>query len=182
MLPRTRPPGGGTGVGAVSADEFTGRPWWTSLLWTCGQRWGRDLGHALHMTAWPDVHGEDFPCLEGERRFQMVRILFCFSLSIQIPHRCSSSVATVAHVRHGLRRGRVAALRPLDEVATGTFLTATTGSSLASHRFCLFCFYAAVLTPRPCPSRFQADAAAVGVVGRGRVIRQGTAAAAGRGW
>ena len=30
---------------------------------------------------------------------------------------CSSSVATVARVHGGLRRGRAAALRPLDEVA-----------------------------------------------------------------
>ena len=45
-----------------------------------------------------------------------------------------------------------------------------------SCRFCLFCFYAAVLTPRPCPPRFQADAAAAGVVGRDRAVRQGTAA------
>ena len=50
-----------------------------------------------------------------------------------------------------------------------------------SYRFCLFRFYAAVLTPRPRPPRFQADAAAAGVVGRGRAICQGAAAAAGRG-
>ena len=30
-----------------------------------------------------------------------------------------------------------------------------------SCRFCLFCFYAAVLTPRPCLPRFQANSAAV---------------------
>ena len=55
--------------------------------------------------------------LEGGRRFQLVRFLFCFSFSIQISHNCSSSVATVARVHGGLRRGRAAALRPLNEVA-----------------------------------------------------------------
>ena len=131
--------------------------------------------------------------MEGGRRFQLVRFFCCFSFSIQISHSCFSSVATVAHVLDGLRRGRATAMHPLDEVvarlggggkaadeaAAGTFLTAperaTAGSCLVSCWFCLFRFYAAALTPSPCPPRFQAVAAAAGVVGRGRAVRQGSA-------
>ena len=74
---------------------------------------------------------------------------------------------TVVCVLDGLRRGRAVAVRPLDEVvarlggrgggkaadeaSTGTFLTAleraTAGLCLVSCWFCLFCFYAAALTP-----------------------------------
>ena len=125
--------------------------------------------------------------LKGGRHFQLARFLFSFSFSIQISHSCSSFVATVAHVHGGLCRGQAAALRPLDEVAVRLgrgcqrpltrcwrkhFLTApereTAEVCVISCRFCLFCFYAAALTPHPCPPRFQANAGAVGVVGRGR--------------
>ena len=55
------------------------------------------------------------------------------------------------------------------------------GTGAGELQVLLFRFYAAVLTPRPCPSRFQADAAVAGVVGRDRAVCQGTAVAAGRG-
>ena len=55
------------------------------------------------------------------------------------------------------------------------------GTGAGELQVLLVSFYADVLTPCPCPPRFQADAAAAGVVGRGRAVRQGTAAAAGRG-
>ena len=44
--------------------------------------------------------------------------------------------------------------------------------------FCLFCFHTSALTPSPCPPCFQADAAAAGVVGRGRAVCQGSTATA----
>ena len=69
-----------------------------------------------------------------------------------------------------------------DEAVALTFLTApervTAGSCLVSCWFCLFRFYAAALTPSPCLPRFQPDAAAAGVIGRGRAVRQGSATAA----
>ena len=48
----------------------------------------------------------------------------------------------------------------------------TAGACVVSCRFCLFRLYAAVLTLRLSPPRFQANAAAAGVVGCGKAVRQ----------
>ena len=147
-----------------------------------GQRGRDDLGQACQKATG----------LEGRRRVQLVRVFcgffpFLFNSHIAV----FSSVATVARVLDGLLRGHAVALRLLDKVvarlrggggkvadeaAAGTCLTApglaTAGSCLVSCLFCLFCFHTAALTPNPCPPCFQADAAAAGVVGSGRDVRQ----------
>ena len=56
---------------------------------------------------------------------------------------------------------------------------ATTGACVASCSFCLFRLYAAALTLRLFPARFQADAAEAGVVVHDRAVCQSSAAAAG---
>ena len=66
----------------------------------------------------------------------------------------------------------------------GRLLIAPRALEQATARACVvsgsffFRFYAAALAPRPCPPRFQADAGAARVVGRGRAVRKGTAAGA----
>ena len=68
-------------------------------------------------------------------------------------------------------------------VRVGRFFCLHRSKERVSCRVFSFRFYAAVLTPRPCLPRFQANSAAVcwGCVGRGRAVCQGTATRTGCG-